>query len=229
MPWASVQRIHYNTMNTPAQGTVMQLSHVVLITTAFPEAFCHPPVPLKMGMRRDLQAALAELGVEDADALAGGFLAGWCNRPEYARLLVAGAQRVNLAGEPVGVVSETQSEAARLKLARLEVESAAVDPTGNQPPALKLAREVIVARDGRRALLAERRKAKKADKKARKAARPPQPVKKVKPPVKQPVKQPARKAVKQAKTPPVKQPVKAPAKPPVIIVKKRRHYTSPSE
>ncbi|MEZ5601479.1 MAG: ProQ/FinO family protein [Candidatus Competibacteraceae bacterium] len=65
------------------------------------------PRPLKLGIHRDLMAA----GFEKAAVKRT--LARYCNRPRYRKALRAGAIRIDLQGQPAGVVTAAEAETAR--------------------------------------------------------------------------------------------------------------------
>ena len=65
------------------------------------------PRPLKLGIHRDLMAA----GFEKAAVKRT--LARYCNRPRYRKALRAGAIRIDLQGQPAGVVMAAEAETAR--------------------------------------------------------------------------------------------------------------------
>ena len=68
------------------------------------------PRPLKLGIHRDLVAA----GFEKAAVKRA--LARYCNRPRYRKALRAGAIRIDLQGQPAGVVTAAETETARADL-----------------------------------------------------------------------------------------------------------------
>ena len=68
------------------------------------------PRPLKLGIHRDLMAA----GFEKAAVKRA--LARYCNRPRYRKALCAGAIRIDLQGQPAGVVTAAEAETARADL-----------------------------------------------------------------------------------------------------------------
>jgi len=69
------------------------------------------PRPLKLGIHRDLMAA----GFEKAAVKRA--LVCYCNRPRYRKALRAGAIRIDLQGQPAGVVTAAEAETARADLA----------------------------------------------------------------------------------------------------------------
>ena len=68
------------------------------------------PRPLKLGIHRDLMAA----GFEKAAVKRT--LARYCNRPRYRKALRAGVIRIDLQGQPAGVVTAAEAETARADL-----------------------------------------------------------------------------------------------------------------
>ena len=79
-----------------------------LPTELYPACFdWEQPKPLKIGIHRDLVAAGRErAAVQRA-------LARYCHRPLYRRALRAGAARIDLHGQPAGVVTEQEVRQAR--------------------------------------------------------------------------------------------------------------------
>jgi hypothetical protein len=74
------------------------------------------PRPLKIGVYRDLLAAGFADGAAPVAALKRA-LARYCHRPRYWNALRAGADRVDLHGQPAGAVTEEEAAAARADLA----------------------------------------------------------------------------------------------------------------
>jgi hypothetical protein len=74
------------------------------------------PRPLKIGAYRDLLAAGFADGSAPVAALKRA-LARYCHRPRYWNALRAGADRVDLTGQPAGAVTEEEAAAARADLA----------------------------------------------------------------------------------------------------------------
>ena len=93
---------------TPAPATVLPA-----LIEAYPACFdWEHPRPLKIGLYRDLLAAgLGEARVKGADLQRA--LARYCHRPLYRWTLRAGATRVDLHGQPAGVVTTAEAETAR--------------------------------------------------------------------------------------------------------------------
>ena len=80
--------------------------------TRYPKAFFRDdPRPLKIGIHDDLRAqeGVSEKRIHRA-------LAGYVKLPRYLRCLKAGAERLDLDGQPVGKVTEEEAEHARLQL-----------------------------------------------------------------------------------------------------------------
>ena len=90
----------------PAPASVLPL-----LADAYPACFDgENPRPLKLGIHRDLMAA----GFEKAAVKRA--LARYCNRPRYRKALCVGAIRVDLQGQPAGVVTAAEAETARADL-----------------------------------------------------------------------------------------------------------------
>jgi sRNA-binding protein len=83
-------------------------STLELLREQFPKCFVrhpHPRQPLKIGIHKDACAALA--GVVSRRKLHRALMA-YTNNPAYREQLKAGAVRIDLSGEPVGVVTPEQ-------------------------------------------------------------------------------------------------------------------------
>ncbi|MBO0736929.1 MAG: ProQ/FinO family protein [Alphaproteobacteria bacterium] len=82
----------------------------------FPTCFaanCGQKRPLKIGIYRDIRTLMPEIPGKRLSAVLSFYVGGW----DYLRLLVAGAQRFDLFGEPAGEVSAEQAEHAAAQLA----------------------------------------------------------------------------------------------------------------
>ena len=92
----------------PASATVLPA-----LIEAYPACFdWEHPRPLKIGLHRDLLAAgLGEARVKGADLQRA--LVRYCHRPLYRWTLRAGATRVDLHGQPAGVVTAAEVKTAR--------------------------------------------------------------------------------------------------------------------
>ena len=73
-------------------------------------------VPIKIGIHRDILAA----GVIDAD-IVGAVLAAYVRSRSYLSNSVEGAARLDLDGQPAGVVTEGEARGASVALARMLV------------------------------------------------------------------------------------------------------------
>jgi len=98
---------------------------------AFTAARYQPHRPLKVGIHRDLADILTR---KEGHRILGTYT----HRPTYLRAVTVGAARVDLNGEPVGVVTPAEAEMARAHLDRIEA---------------KLAEQFRVAREQRQAAL----------------------------------------------------------------------------
>ena len=86
--------------------------NILALAETYPACFDgENPRPLKLGIHRDLMAA----GFEKAAVKRT--LARYCNRPRYRKALRAGAIRIDLQGQPAGVVTAAEAETARADLA----------------------------------------------------------------------------------------------------------------
>jgi ProP effector len=89
------------------------------IAARFPTAFAEPRRPLKVGIREDIIAAGFEPRV------ASRFLYRWTHKPRYLRNLIVGAERIDLNGEPAGIVAEDEATFARERVELLAAEKLA--------------------------------------------------------------------------------------------------------
>ncbi|MCP5451252.1 MAG: ProQ/FinO family protein [Gammaproteobacteria bacterium] len=81
---------------------------ILVLAETYPACFDgENPRPLKLGIHHDLMAA----GFEKAAVKRT--LARYCNRPRYRKALRAGAIRIDLQGQPAGVVTAAEAETAR--------------------------------------------------------------------------------------------------------------------
>src|SRR4029450_13593727 len=80
------------------------------VSALFPKAF-GPRQPLKYKIHEDLLSA----GVEHKVAAAA--LSSHCNNPRYLMSMVEGATRVDLQGQPAGVVTAEEAARAQQRLA----------------------------------------------------------------------------------------------------------------
>src|SRR5215831_11557139 len=79
----------------------------------FPLAFTNPPRPLKIGVTKDLIAAVA--GAISAQTVRDA-IAIWCRRPAYLQVQVEGAARIDLNGNVTGAVTADQAAGAKHRL-----------------------------------------------------------------------------------------------------------------
>ena len=82
------------------------------LVTAFPAAFTLDPTlvrPLKLGIRDDLygQSDISHRRI-------GAALRSYCNSVNYLAAHTGGAERVDLAGKPAGIVTAAEAEHARI-------------------------------------------------------------------------------------------------------------------
>jgi len=80
----------------------------------FPKAFTRPPRPLKIGVTKDLIAAVKGDSI-GAQAVRNA-IAMWCRRPSYLQVQIEGAARIDLDGNSVGTVTADQAESAKQRL-----------------------------------------------------------------------------------------------------------------
>lgn len=87
------------------------------------------PLPLKVGISKDLEAVGAEIGERELRI----FLAAWTGRPEYLGAILAGGPRYDLAGTPVGEVTPAEQAAAAERLARIRTPNRSAPPPQPEP------------------------------------------------------------------------------------------------
>lgn len=81
-----------------------------------PRAFCDPPRPLAIGIRKPIGDRFAsEYG---GQAIASA-MKRWCLRSDYLRVIITGAERFDLDGNAAGVVTEIEAAPAAERLALL--------------------------------------------------------------------------------------------------------------
>ena len=107
------------------------------LAEAYPACFdWERPRPLKLGIHKDLLAAgFGGAGVKPAEIKRA--LGRYCNRARYRKTLRAGADRVDLDGQPAGAVTAEEAEAARADFAAWKAKKAGlpVPPrSGRAPP-----------------------------------------------------------------------------------------------
>jgi ProP effector len=94
---------------------------VGVICQRFPATFfIHKPKPLKIGIYDDLLA----VGVLDEKGLSA-FLRAYCKLGRYLAVVVPGAQRVDLDGNPTGEVTAEEAQLAATALSVLHERRAA--------------------------------------------------------------------------------------------------------
>jgi ProP effector len=99
------------------------------VSALFPKAF-GPRQPLKYKIHEDLLSA----GVEHKVAAAA--LSSHCNNPRYLMNMIEGATRVDLQGQPAGVVTAEEAARAQQRLAeRLKQKPVAEKPKEPEKPA----------------------------------------------------------------------------------------------
>lgn len=77
---------------------------------AFPKANTTAIHPLKLKIHEDIHAAIDAGELDISRLKIRNFLRYWCNAPFYKKALVAGAARVDLNGQPAGVVTQQEIE-----------------------------------------------------------------------------------------------------------------------
>jgi ProP effector len=88
---------------------------LALLRALFPSAFRDPPVPLKVGIDRDILERTA--GDFTADEIKAA-LRLWTRRRPYRRVIAAGGPRYGLDGSIAGEVTAGEQKAARAGLTR---------------------------------------------------------------------------------------------------------------
>lgn len=93
-----------------------------------------PKVPLKIGVFEDLMTHASELGADEAQLRAA--IKTWCGGSRYWACMVEGAARIDLAGQPAGVVTAADAQRARrLENHREKRAQQRANPTGPQQSA----------------------------------------------------------------------------------------------
>jgi hypothetical protein len=105
---------HVATEPVPVPAPVTALPALM---ATYPAGFdWEQPRPLKIGIHKDLLAAgFGGAGIQPAEIHRA--LVRYCHRPLYRKALRAGAIRVDLQGQPAGVVTAAEVEAARAAFA----------------------------------------------------------------------------------------------------------------
>lgn len=97
------------------KNRVANQAAVTLMCETYPKAFDRDNVrPLKIGIQEDI---LADEKVSKTKAKRA--LASYVRSPQYHKSLVAGADRVDLNGEPAGTVTEQEAEHAQTMLKQM--------------------------------------------------------------------------------------------------------------
>jgi len=104
------------------------LEILFLLEAAFPACFSVYEArrrPLKVGIRRDLVAVLAASGtITIAEADLARALTHYTSAKGYLRELKAGWSRIDLGGNPAGVVTADEAERAAMRLSFIEEQKA---------------------------------------------------------------------------------------------------------
>ncbi|MBO0735426.1 MAG: ProQ/FinO family protein [Alphaproteobacteria bacterium] len=104
----------------PADGTGIERNKATIaeLVQHFPSCFVidkQRKRPLKIGIDRDIQARLPQL----THKRLGAGLRFYTSDINYLKRMSAGAQRVDLSGEPVGEVTEAEAREAAARLAAI--------------------------------------------------------------------------------------------------------------
>lgn len=87
-----------------------------LFPKTFPKRGGAQVKPLKVGIAKELQAALAASGHDVSMNAIRRLLTYWCSRNFYLKSFKKAVNRIDLAGEPAGAVTEDQRSIAKLTL-----------------------------------------------------------------------------------------------------------------
>jgi hypothetical protein len=100
-----------------AEPSTAPMPEPLALAALYPACFdWERPRPLKLGIHKDLLAVgFGEAKVEPAQIKRA--LGRYCHRPRYWKALRAGADRIDLQGQPVGVVTAEEAAAARADFA----------------------------------------------------------------------------------------------------------------
>jgi sRNA-binding protein len=104
-----------NTPPVPRKQVFDRREHLLgLLKAVAPEVFCIPPVPLAVGIRRQvLDLAGEEFGWHDVAAV----LRRWTSRHDYVIAVATGGQRLNLDGTSAGEVAPEHQRFAQTQVA----------------------------------------------------------------------------------------------------------------
>lgn len=117
------------TETTPPLEASPVLRESISLTERFPNCFNWNRVrPLKIGIHRDLWAILGE---SHARVEIRRLLSRYCNHARYRHALKEGAVRVDLQGQPAGVVTVEEAEDARTRLQAERLRSEHPKGSGN--------------------------------------------------------------------------------------------------
>ena len=117
------------TDSPPPLETLPVLRAPLSLTERFPNCFNWNRVrPLKIGIHRDLWAILGE---SHARVEIRRLLSRYCNHARYRHALKEGAVRVDLQGQPAGVVTVEEAEDARTRLQAERLRSEHPKGSGN--------------------------------------------------------------------------------------------------
>lgn len=73
----------------------------------YPNCFCLPMKTLAIGIHKELLSEREEIGVSGVELR--NFFRAYCRNPKYTSLIIIGAERVNLKGEVVSLVTEHET------------------------------------------------------------------------------------------------------------------------
>ena len=90
---------------------------LMLLSEKFPKAFNGRRQPLKLGIHRDVEAALADAATVTAIKQALHF---YVTNQGYIEAIKAGASRIDLDGNPAGVVTTEEAHDAMVRLQRIK-------------------------------------------------------------------------------------------------------------
>ena len=101
----------------PSSSAPLSPADPLQLAERYPACFnWQNPQPLKRGIHRELMATdFQDSGMKLADLKRA--MARYCNRPRYLKALRAGVPRIDLQGQPVGVVTPEEVAEAQIHLA----------------------------------------------------------------------------------------------------------------
>jgi sRNA-binding protein len=122
--------IEAKVMTEPTPTSTPVPNEVLLLVERFPACFnLKQRRPLKIGISKDVLAFKDEFKGIDLKRVIGRY----CNHPRYRKALKEGAIRIDLHGQPAGVVTAEDAESARAHLEAIYARRAGGPPPTSEP------------------------------------------------------------------------------------------------